>query len=218
MNKWYKILGILIITLICQYSVSQKYMDENNAENKKSAETITFISNRVDKEKELKELIAEYESTHNNVKINLELIGNAEEILSRKLSIGELPDVTLIPEIIHKDNFSKYFIPIDDIGISKENMYNYELGVGDDGRLYGISTSLIWNGIIYNKEIFEEAGITKTPENEEELWEACSKIKNIGITPIVINYKQPWTMNMWLEKIPLLYNINYKENLIEDIS
>ncbi len=218
MNRKYKILGLFICILFLfqciQYEVFIKNND--NMENYEKIKEITFTSNRTDKENELKDLIKEYEKSHENVKINLELIGNAEEILARKISIGELSDVTLIPDMVQRNELDKYFIPIDDIGLNKYNMYNYNLGVGKDNKLYGISTSLFWNGVIYNKDIFKEAGINKVPETEEELWDACRKIQQIGIVPILINYKQPWIMSMWLDKIPALYNIDFKTNIVNN--
>ena len=71
---------------------------------------IDFVSNRTDKSDELNELIDEFEKMYPNVHVNLELIGDVEEILERKAAVGDLADVTLVPASIDKREFSNYFL------------------------------------------------------------------------------------------------------------
>ncbi|WP_438351521.1 ABC transporter substrate-binding protein [Paenibacillus sp. FA6] len=52
-------------------------------------------------------------------------------------------------------------------------------------------------GIIYNKDIFEQAGITKEPNTWQEFLEDCQKIKDLGISPIVVGGKDLWHMGFW---------------------
>ena len=54
---------------------------------------------------------------------------------------------------------------------------------GKNGELYGFPINLQSISFIYNKELFEEAGITEAPETFEELKEACEKLEAVGITP-----------------------------------
>ena len=178
--------------------------DTNNSNNEELEGSISFVSNRTDKSKELNLLIREFEEKHPKVKINLELIGDADEILQRRAAVGELPDVTLVTGAIGVSEYSKYFLPLDDLGFNEENIYNYSLGVGEDKRLYALTTSISWQGVIYNKEIFKEAGIKEIPKTKEEFFEICQKIKELGLTPIALNYRQQWIMNMWLHNIPYL--------------
>jgi raffinose/stachyose/melibiose transport system substrate-binding protein len=174
--------------------------------------SITFISNRTDKRKELNLLINEFEKIHPKVKINLELIGDTEEILRRKASVGELPDVTLVPTTINFSEFNNYFLPLDDLGFNEDNIYNYNLGV--DGKLYELTASIAWQGVIYNKKIFKEANIQELPKNQKEFFDACEKIKSMGLIPIALNYREQWSMNMWSDSIPYLFDPNLENNLV----
>ena len=174
--------------------------------------SITFISNRTDKRKELNLLINEFEKIHPKAKINLELIGDTEEILRRKASVGELPDVTLVPTAINFSEFNNYFLPLDDLGFNDNDIYNYNLGV--DGKLYNLTASIAWQGVIYNKNIFKKANIQELPKNEKEFFDACEKIKNIGLIPIALNYREQWSMNMWSDSIPYLFDPNLENNLV----
>lgn len=69
-----------------------------------------------------------------------------------------------------------------------------------DGEIVGMS----WNGqgeyFWYNKEIFEAAGIEKTPETFEELLEDCQKIQDSGVTPI--GMEGQWRLLRYLGFIP----------------
>ena len=142
------------------------------------------------------------------------MIGDAETILQRKASVGELPDVTLVPSNISKNEYANYFLTIDDLGFNDNNIYNYDMGLGSDSRLYCLNSSITWQGIIYNKEIFQKANIEKLPTTIEELFQACEKIKALGVTPIAINYRQSWTMNLWVDIIPHLFDNNFSKDTV----
>ena len=176
---------------------------------------ITFVSNRTDKRDEIEALINEFEELNPKVNVELELIGDAETILQRKASVGELPDVTLVPSNISKNEYANYFLTIDDLGFNDNNIYNYDMGLGSDSRLYCLNSSITWQGIIYNKEIFQKANIEKLPTTIEELFQACEKIKALGVTPIAINYRQSWTMNLWVDIIPHLFDNNFSRDTVQ---
>lgn len=175
---------------------------------------ITFVSNRTDKRDEIEALINEFEELNPKVNVELELIGDAETILQRKASVGELPDVTLVPSNISKNEYANYFLTIDDLGFNDNNIYNYDMGLGSDSRLYCLNSSITWQGIIYNKEIFQKANIEKLPTTIEGLFQACEKIKALGVTPIAINYRQSWTMNLWVDIIPHLFDNNFSKDTV----
>ncbi|MGN0143501.1 MAG: ABC transporter substrate-binding protein, partial [Clostridium sp.] len=219
-NKMWILILLSVTFLIIQIvalSEGLRYGKDENVGNELSGE-IYFVSNRIDKSKELDELIEEFEKIHPNVHVKLELMGDVEEILQRKAAVGDLPDVTIIPDSIDKNELSKYFIPIDDLGFSKDNIYNYSNGLGNDNTLYGVTTSIMWNGVIYNKNIFKNLGIDELPSNEEEFFEICSKIKKNNIIPIALNYRQSWIMNMWINTVPYLYDYGIEDKLIKGTS
>ncbi|MBM6861771.1 extracellular solute-binding protein, partial [Clostridium saudiense] len=172
-NRLRTLLGVSLIIIssifISCSSIYKNNIDKITADNDQELEgTIRFVSNRIDKKIELEALISEFEDIYPNVKIELELIGDAEEILQRKATVGELPDITLVPGAIKVSEYSKYFMPLDDLGFNKDNIYNYASGIGSYGKLYNVDTSIAWNGILYNKKVFEEAGIEEIPTTSEE--------------------------------------------------
>ena len=92
------IIGISVLLIGMNFSTEVEGTDTLEGD-------ITFVSNRTDKSTEIEELIKEFEEIHPNVNVSLELIGDAQSILQRKASIGELPDVTLVPSTISKDEY-----------------------------------------------------------------------------------------------------------------
>lgn len=225
-NKKIKI-SIMVIMAIITTFFGVKIIKEDKAEgnilkneNKELAGEITFVSNRIDKKEELKTLISEFEEEHPKVKVKLELIGDAEEILQRRAMVQELPDVTLIPSAIKASEYSQYFLDLDDLGFTEDNIYNYSTGIGSDGKLYNLTTSISWNGIIYNKSVFKKLNINELPKTNEEFLNLCKAIKDNKIIPIALNYKQVWTMNTWIDVAPYLFDVKLEKNVIlnnEDI-
>ena len=185
-------------------------------ENTEVSGEITFATNRIDKKEEIKEIINDFQEINPSIKVNLEVIGNVEEILKRRASVGELPDVTLVPASIKNDELKDYFLPLDDLGFSDDNINNYNIGTDEEGNLYTMSASMIWLGVIYNKQAFREAGITDVPKTAEEFFEDCKKIKEKGIIPIALNYKQSWLISEWVESIPYLFQPDIEKEVSEN--
>ena len=224
MKKIAVILGIIVTTILLTV-LYKGNGDSSLAKVEKELEgTITFVSNRIDKKDELNELIQEFEEIHPKVKVNLELLGDAENILRRKLALGELADVTLVPSVISNSEYSQHFLPLDELGFNDDNIYNYYSGLGSDGSLYTLTTSLKWLGIVYNKIVFEKAGITNIPTTIPAFMESCERIKNIGVTPIALNYTESWAIGVWIDEIPYVLDkdleydimVNSKEVLSSD--
>lgn len=60
--------------------------------------------------------------------------------------------------------------------------------------IYALPNELNVDAIFYNKALFEEAGITETPETMDELYDAIDKLNAAGITPFGVGGKDTWVM------------------------
>ncbi|QHQ62979.1 extracellular solute-binding protein [Anaerocolumna sedimenticola] len=86
------------------------------------------------------------------------------------------------------------------------DQFNYSMQVRDLARgewtaLSLDSVQVLW---LYNKQIFEEAGITEPPKTWDELAAACEKVKAAGYQPISMpgDYNSFWSGTMgWLAQI-----------------
>lgn len=203
------------IGIVITYILMIITFNNNNNNNVSVKSMITFTSNRIDKRDELNQLITEFEKNNPNISVKLELIGDAESVLRRKASVGELSDITMVPSsIMDTGELEKNFLDIDYLGLNDDSIYNYLGGTGSDGKLYNINSSITWVGVIYNKKIFNEAGVYEIPKNTNEFLEACRKIKEMGKTPVALNYSQTWTMATWVDSIPYLLDLTLEEDVI----
>ena len=66
------------------------------------------------------------------------------------------------------------------------------LGTGGDGQTNGVAFADNGSGIIYNKDIFEGAGV-EPPRTWTELIEVCEELKAQGISPFYWATKDNWT-------------------------
>ena len=73
-----------------------------------------------------------------------------------------------------------------------------------DGKILGLPTADVGNGIVYNKELFAKAGIEKVPETLSELEETCKTLQAAGIQPFGEAFKE-WGFLMHIFSAPLSY-------------
>ena len=63
-----------------------------------------------------------------------------------------------------------------------------------NGKVYAAPLNVLYNGIFYNKKIFEKYNIS-SPNNLEEFMNVCEKLKENGVTPIGIG--NTWQSFIW---------------------
>ena len=72
------------------------------------------------------------------------------------------------------------------------NNYAYE------DNVYGIPSMANVQGIVYNKAVFESAGITGLPKTPDEFLDALQQIKDkTDAIPMYTNFAAGWTMTAW---------------------
>jgi raffinose/stachyose/melibiose transport system substrate-binding protein len=64
--------------------------------------------------------------------------------------------------------------------------------LGAEGKTYIWSSGVTPIGAIYNKQVFEDAGVTELPETWPEFLAAAEKIKASGKIPIALGNQTPW--------------------------
>ncbi len=68
---------------------------------------------------------------------------------------------------------------------------------GRNGEYYGVPWSWGAVGMFYNKALFAQAGIEKTPETWTEFIEVVKTLKAAGITPIALGERDKWPGHFW---------------------
>jgi len=139
------------------------------------------------------ELIAEYKNVKPNVTINYETTQNDyPTLLKAKLNSGECPDIfssTSGKEIEVYLDYSQNLADQPLAGVMTEPVKAMMMS-GEE--VHGFSVKGNYFGIVYNKAIFDEVGITEFPQTFQELEAACEKIQTAGYTPFSTGFAEWW--------------------------
>ncbi len=159
---------------------------------------LKVLNHRTDlKDTKIPQYIAEFTAMYPNVTIEYDLITDyAQESLTRLTGGDNWGDIMGIPAL-DKDELPTYFLPY---GTEAEiaEIYNFADQNTWDGLTYGIPSTGNAQGIVYNKAVFEKAGITELPKTPDEFIAALQAIRdNTDAIPLYTNYAAGWTMGAW---------------------
>jgi len=171
--------------------------DAGNATGNDEQVTLRIFQFKVEIAEAFDRLIAEYEKEHPNVNIEVETVGGGADYgaaLKAKFAGGEQPDIfnnggfnELDTWITRLEDLSDQPWVADVLDIAKEPMTK-------DGKLYGMPVNVEGYGFLYNKDLFEKAGITELPKTISQLEEAAKKLQDAGITPFSNGYAEWWVL------------------------
>lgn len=181
----------------------KKYVDVTLGEDTDLEASIKLLTNRTDMEaddyagKNWASYIADFNEQYPNISVEVEGITDyAEDSLLRLQGGDDWGDIMMIPAVA-KTDLSTYFLSygsVDDV----ESEVNYINQWLYEGEVYGVPITANANGIVYNKKVFEEAGVTETPRTPEDFMDALQKIKdNTDAIPLYTNYAANWTLGAW---------------------
>ena len=156
---------------------------------------IHFAYHRTDIPEKLNGYVEEFRKIYPNVEIEYELITDyAENALMR---VGNTDWTIMGIPTVQKDELSKYFVPLGSLE-TLSAQYNFMSAWSFEGVCYGIPSTGNANGLLYNKRIFAEAGITELPRTPDEFLAALRAVKEkTDAIPLYTNYAAGWTMGAW---------------------
>lgn len=164
--------------------------------------TIKFYNNRTDMNlddyngKKWDEYVADFNKVYPNIKVEIDADTTYAESALLRLQSGDYGDILMIPEV-SKSDLSKYFVSYGDLP-TMEGQVRFASDMAYDGQVYGVAYMGTARGIVYNKAVFEQAGITTLPKTPEEFIAALQAIKDkTDATPLYTNYAAGWTMSAW---------------------
>lgn len=141
------------------------------------------------------ELIDAYQEVKPDVTINYETTQNDyPTLLKVKLNSGDLPDIFASTSGKEIELYKEYSRDLSDQPLMETMLPAIKEAMTDangDG-MYGIAIKGNYFGLIYNKDLFEQAGITKFPETISELEIAIEKLEAEGITPFSSGFGEWW--------------------------
>ncbi|MBQ7943511.1 MAG: carbohydrate ABC transporter substrate-binding protein [Lachnospiraceae bacterium] len=157
--------------------------------------TIKFMHHKTDREEDgtMANLIAEFNKVYPNITVETEGITDYAETALLRLPTEDWGDVMFIPSVDAKD-LSTYFLPYGTVEEMSE-FINFADNQKYDGMCYGIGYMGNAQGLLYNKAVFEAAGVTELPKTPDEFIAALQLINdNTDAIPLYTNYAAGWTM------------------------
>jgi raffinose/stachyose/melibiose transport system substrate-binding protein len=146
----------------------------------------------------IKEDIKKFESENTGITVKLDVVPseNVRTVLQTQLRSGEGPDV------FGYDTGPGFAGALARAGLvydltkaySDNNWPIYDFAkerVTFDGKIVGVPNQIEEVGIFYNKDIFTKLGLAQ-PQNLGDLKAAAQKIKDSGVTPMVVSDKEGW--------------------------
>lgn len=180
---------------------------------------ITVILNRTDMADTLEEYEQRFIEKYPEVKaVNFETLADYEGNMMVRMNSKDYGDVLLLPNPVKASEYGDFFESLgtlDELENEYEGLTNYSY----DNQVYGLPVAVGLNGFVYNKSLFEEAGITELPKTPDELYEVCEKLSKLdGVTPYYTNYAAGWTLTQWEGNINAVAGNSYykTEDMIED--
>ena len=143
--------------------------------------------------------IKEFQKMYPNVNIEYEGITDYSNDITMRLTTGDWGDICMIPTTIDKDELENYFVPMGTKeGLSTIYEGNMLNNFTFEDTTYGVPSMANVQGIVYNKAVFEAAGITELPKTPDEFITALQAIKdNTEAIPLYTNFAAGWTMGAW---------------------
>jgi raffinose/stachyose/melibiose transport system substrate-binding protein len=159
---------------------------------------ITVLTNRTDLvDTTFQEYATEFEAAYPGTSVKFEAIADYEGDVSTRLTSGNVGDVVLIPNTVSADQFPTFFVPLGKVA-DLESTYRFLNEKSYDGDAYGVAITGNAQGIVYNKKVWEAAGVTQWPTTPAEFIADLQAIKdNTDAVPLYTNYAAGWPLSQW---------------------
>ena len=177
---------------------------------------ITVLTNRTDiVDTVFQDYKAEFEAAYPGTTVNFEAITDYEGEVSIRLNTEDYGDVLLIPNSVTPDQFPLFFEPLGTIDELSET-YRFVEEKSFDGNGYGVAITGNAQGIVYNKTVWEAAGVTELPTTPEEFLDALQAIAdNTDAIPYYTNYADGWPLTQWSGNRGITGNVNESIDLTQ---
>jgi ABC-type glycerol-3-phosphate transport system substrate-binding protein len=136
-----------------------------------------------------------------DVKVKFEALTDYEGEVKIRMNTDKYGDVLLIPNSISVADYPKFFTGLGTLDELKTK-YRFVANAAVDGQVYGVAQNGNAVGYVYNKKVWDKAGITTAPTTPEEFLADLGKIKSAtAAVPLYTNYKDGWPLTKWTDAL-----------------
>ena len=151
------------------------------------------------------EMTDSYTSQNPDVVFTNEIRGGGAQwmtILKSKFAAGAAPDIFVVEGPGQAAVFEDFLSDLSDEPWVPRAVPFAREGLRIDGEIKGQPVNLEGYGYIYNKDYFDDAGITQVPRTISELRAAAQQLQGAGYTPFATGYGEWWVVGLHLMNIP----------------
>lgn len=195
-------LGAVVVAVgltACSGSSGSKPGGGASALSGKVTGTITVLTNRTDLVDSVfrKVYAPEFEKLYPGTTVKFQAITNYEGDVTTRLSSGNAGDVALIPGGVATNELSQFFEPLG-TSAALSKTYRFIAGKSLNGTAYGIPTFGNTVGLVYNKTLWKDAGLTDFATTPAQFVADMKQLKaKTGAVPYYTNYKDSWPLGSW---------------------
>ncbi|GEL95564.1 ABC transporter substrate-binding protein [Cellulomonas composti] len=143
--------------------------------------------------------VSEFKAKYPDVTdVKVEGITDYEGEVKTRMNTEDYGDVLAIVNTVNPDQLPDFFEPLgDQAAMSTE--YRMLAPKSFEGKSYGIPVVGNTQGIVYNKKVWADAGITDLPTTPDEFLQDLKAIKDSApdVDPLYTNYADGWPLTQW---------------------
>ena len=208
-KSFFSLVSVLLVSVIALVGCSSSE-DEGKGSASKDQVTVDIFQFKVEIKDQFEDLVKVYEKENPDVKINVKTVGGGNDYgasLKTTFSSGEEPAIFNIGGPTAVEEYREYLADVSDTEAAKIALEGTLNTVQDGVEVLGLPFNQEGYGLIYNKRIFEEAGINPdeivTYGDLEKAVESLDKQKEeLGIdAAFALAGKEKWVIGNHLANI-----------------
>jgi len=187
-------IGILILlSAFGIFASGTKDSPDNSAES--SRETIIqWYQFQIEVADQVNAMLKTYSGSHPRIKVEATILSDPYwDQLKVRAAASDMPDVFMTDGYNRIKTYNHYVKDLSSLALTERIVPGALPAISLDGRIVGMPVQMSGWGIIYNKDIFEEAGL-EIPATFSELAAVCQALEARGVTPFVNQYKDNWVL------------------------
>ena len=179
---------------------------------------LEVLTNRTDRKEDgkLDALTDKFEEAY-NCTVEYTAYKDYDTDVATRMGTDDYGDVLCIPSSLKLEELPTYFVSLGTYDEFKDTYRWSDKKMTADGNVYGLAVGGTATGVLYNKKIWEQAGITETPKTPDEFLADLQLIKdNTDAIPYYTNFKEAsWTAAQWSSLVvPSSGDPDFETNLI----
>ncbi|MCZ2258516.1 ABC transporter substrate-binding protein [Sporosarcina sp. G11-34] len=208
-KMFFKLVSVMLVSVIALMGCSSS--DDGGKDAAKGDQvTVDIFQFKVEIKDQFEDLVKVYEKENPDVKINVKTVGGGNDYgasLKTTFSSGEEPAIFNVGGPSAVEEYREYLADVSDTAAAKVALEGTLNTVTDGDKVLGLPFNQEGYGLIYNKRVFEEAGVNPddiiTYEDLEKAVETIDKQKEeLGLDAVfALAAKEKWVIGNHLANI-----------------